>query len=106
MNKKITSLILALVLVLGLCAGITSISVIANADTEISVKALFGATNTYEIKGEITKIDDYSVYHNQMGYDNPQYSFEYDLSTKNGNTTTTVPHVTVFTHGYYSLASD
>ena len=46
MNKKFTSLILALVLVLGLCAGITSISVVANADTEISVKALFGATNT------------------------------------------------------------
>ena len=42
MNKKFTSLILALVLVLGLCARITSISVEANADTEISVKALFG----------------------------------------------------------------
>ena len=34
MNKKFTSLILALVLVLGLCAGITSISVVAKADTE------------------------------------------------------------------------
>ncbi len=34
MNKKFTSLILALVLVLGLCVGITSISVVANADTE------------------------------------------------------------------------
>ena len=106
MKKKILSIILAFAVVLGLCAGITSISVIANADTEISVKALFGATNTYEIKGEITKIDDYSVYHNQMGYDNPQYSFEYDLSTKNGNTTTTVPHVTVFTHGYDAWGKD
>lgn len=34
MNKKFTSLILALVLVLGLCAGITSISIVASADKE------------------------------------------------------------------------
>lgn len=34
MKKKILSIILAFAVVLGLCAGITSISVVAKADTE------------------------------------------------------------------------
>lgn len=34
MRKKLISLMLAVVVALGLCAGITSISVVANADTE------------------------------------------------------------------------
>ncbi len=106
MKKKFISLILALVVVLGLCAGITSISVIAKADAEISVKELFNATNTYDIDGEITKINDYVVYHDQMGYEKPQYSFGYKFSTKNSNTTTSAPHVTVFTHGYDSWGKD
>lgn len=106
MKKKIISLILTVVVVFCLFIGITSISVVAKADTGFFVKDLFEATNTYDLDGNITKIDDYSVYHDQMGYDNPQYSFEYDFSAKNANTTTTVPYVTVFTHGYYSKASD
>ncbi len=34
MKKKLVCLMLAVVVALGLCAGITSISVVANADTE------------------------------------------------------------------------
>ena len=55
MRKKLISLILALVVVLGLCAGITSISVIAKADTEINVDDLFEATNTYDLKEKVKK---------------------------------------------------
>ena len=110
MRKKLISLILALVVVLGLCAGITSISAIAKADTEINVDDLFEATNTYDLKEKVKKEEPQS---NESGesqeekkYDDPQYSFEFDFTTKNENTTTTAPYVTVFTHGYYSRASD
>ncbi len=34
MRKKLISLMLAVVVALGLCAGITSISIVAKADTE------------------------------------------------------------------------
>ena len=106
MMKKIVCLMLALVVALGLCVGITSISVVANADTEISLKDLFGATNTYDLKGNVVKETRREVFKDLMGYENPQYSFQYDFSVKNANTTTAAPYVTVFTHGYYSYASD
>ena len=104
MRKKLISLILALVVVLGLCVGITSISVIAKADTEIKVDDLFEATNTYDLKEKVKKEEPQS---NESGesqegkkYDDPQYSFKFDFTAKNENTTTTAPYVTVFTHGY------
>ena len=109
MRKKLISLILALMVVLGLCAGITSISVIAKADTEITVDDIFEDTNTYNLKEVVKKEEPKS---NESGdsqekkYEDPQYSFEFDFTAKNGNTTTTAPYVTVFTHGYYSRASD
>lgn len=101
MRKKLISLILALAVVLGLCAGITSISVIAKADTEFTVNDLFEATNTYDLKEKVKKEEPKS---NESGdsqekkkYKDPQYSFEFDFTTKNENTTTTAPYVTVFT---------
>ena len=109
MRKKLISLILALAVVLGLCAGITSISVIAKADTEFTVNDLFEATNTYDLKEKVKKEEPQS---NESGdsqekkkYKDPQYSFEFDFTARNENTTTTAPYVTVFTHGYYSRAS-
>lgn len=106
MRKKLISLMLAVVVALGLCAGITSISIVAKADTEISLKDLFGSTNTYDLKGNVIKETRREVFKDLMGYENPQFSFKYDFSAKNANTTTTAPYVTVFTHGYYSYASD
>ena len=102
MRKKTISLILALVAALGICMGIASVSVIAKADTELAVDDLFEATNTYNLKENVqkeTKYTEAGVSQGQNKYEDPQYSFKFDFSTKNANTTTIAPYVTVFPHG-------
>ena len=100
--KKVISLILTVVVVLGFCIGITSISVTVRADTEFTVDDLFEATNTYNLKENVQKETGSTESGGSQGqnkYEEPQYSFKFDFSTKNANTTTIAPYVTVFTHG-------
>lgn len=78
----------------------------AKADEMPSVKTLFEATNTYNLNGSVTKETSFEKYHKEKGYDNPQYEFNFDMSSKNNNQTTSFPYVTVFTHGYNSRAKD
>ena len=60
----------------------------AKADEMPSAKTLFEATNTYNLNGSVTKETSFEKYHEEKGYDNPQYEFNFDMSSKNNNQTT------------------
>lgn len=81
-------------------------TIVVKADEMPSIETIFNATNTYSLEGTVTKEIRYAKYHDEKGYDNPQYEFNFDMSSKNNNQTTSFPYVTVFTHGYNSSSSD
>ena len=81
-------------------------TIVVKADGMPSIETIFNATNTYSLEGTVTKEIRYAKYHGEKGYDNPQYEFNFDMSSKNNNQTTAYPYVTVFTHGYRSSARD
>lgn len=81
-------------------------TIVVKADEMPSIETIFNATNTYSLEGTVTKEIRYAKYHDEKGYDNPQYEFNFDMYSKNNNQTTAYPYVTVFTHGYNSRAKD
>ena len=103
MKKKIICIILAIVM--SLFAWQLVETVVVKADGP-SIETIFNATNTYNLAGAVTKETNSEKYHKEKGYDNPQYEFNFDMSSKNNNQTTIYPYVTVFTHGYNSSSSD
>ena len=104
MKKKIICITLAVVMSVFACYFVGTI--VVKADGMPSIETIFNATNTYSLEGTVTKEIRYAKYHGEKGYDNPQYEFNFDMSSKNNNQTTSFPYVTVFTHGYNSRAKD
>lgn len=104
MKKKIICITLAVVMSVFACYFVGTI--VVKADEMPSIETIFNATNTYNLNGSVTKETSFEKYHEEKGYDNPQYEFNFDMSSKNNNQTTSFPYVTVFTHGYNSSASD
>lgn len=104
MKKKIICITLAVVMSVFACYFVGTI--VVKADGMPSIETIFNATNTYSLEGTVTKEIRYAKYHGEKGYDNPQYEFNFDMSSKNNNQTTSYPYVTVFTHGYNSRAKD
>lgn len=104
MKKKIICITLAVVMSVFACYFVGTI--VVKADEMPSIETIFNATNTYNLNGSVTKEIRYAKYHEEKGYDNPQYEFNFDMYSKNNNQTTAYPYVTVFTHGYRSSARD
>ena len=104
MKKKIICITLAVVMSVFACYFVGTI--VVKADEMPSIETIFNATNTYNLNGSVTKETSFEKYHEEKGYDNPQYEFNFDMSSKNNNQTTSFPYVTVFTHGYNSRAKD
>ena len=104
MKKKIICITLAVVMSVFACYFVGTI--VVKADEMPSIETIFNATNTYSLEGTVTKEIRYAKYHDEKGYDNPQYEFNFDMYSKNNNQTTAYPYVTVFTHGYRSSARD
>lgn len=98
MKKKIICITLAVVMSVFACFFVGTI--VVKADEMPSIEMIFNATNTYKLNGSVTKETSFEKYHEEKGYDNPQYEFNFDMSSKNNNQTTAYPYVTVFTHGY------
>ena len=105
MRKKNCFVSAIIALVMCFCAMYSFCTIVVKADILPSAETVFNETNTYNLNGSINHITDKKEY-SKMGYSEPQYSFKFDMSDKNGNTTTNIPYVTVFTHGYNSSASD
>lgn len=105
MRKKNCFVSVIIALVMCFCAMYSFCTIVVKADILPSAETVFNETNTYNLNGSINHITDKKEY-SKMGYSEPQYSFKFDMSDKNGNTTTNIPYVTVFTHGYNSSASD
>ena len=104
MKKKIICITLAVVMSVFACYFVGTI--VVKADEMPSIETIFNATNTYNLNGSVTKETSFEKYHEEKGYDNPQYEFNFDMYSKNNNQTTAYPYVTVFTHGYNSRAKD
>ena len=104
MKKKIICITLAVVMSVFACYFVGTI--VVKADEMPSIETIFNATNTYNLNGSVTKETSFEKYHEEKGYDNPQYEFNFDMYSKNNNQTTSFPYVTVFTHGYRSSARD
>ena len=104
MKKKIICITLAVVMSVFACFFVGTI--VVKADEMPSIEMIFNATNTYNLNGSVTKETSFEKYHKEKGYNNPQYEFNFDMSSKNNNQTTAYPYVTVFTHGYNSSSSD
>ena len=104
MKKKIICITLAVVMSVFACYFVGTI--VVKADEMPSIETIFNATNTYNLNGSVTKETSFEKYHEEKGYDNPQYEFNFDMYSKNNNQTTAYPYVTVFTHGYRSSARD
>ena len=105
MRKKDCFVSAIIALVMCFCVMYSFCTIVVKADILPSAETVFNETNTYNLNGSINHITDKKEY-GKMGYSEPQYSFKFDMSDKNGNTTTSIPYVTVFTHGYNSYASD
>lgn len=104
MKKKIICITLAVVMSVFACYFVGTI--VVKADEMPSIETIFNATNTYNLNGSVTKETSFEKFHEEKGYDNPQYEFNFDMYSKNNNQTTAYPYVTVFTHGYNSRAKD
>lgn len=104
MKKKIICITLAVVMSVFACYFVGTI--VVKADEMPSIETIFNATNTYNLNGSVTKETSFEKFHEEKGYDNPQYKFNFDMYSKNNNQTTAYPYVTVFTHGYRSSARD
>ena len=104
MKKKIICITLAVVMSVFACYFVGTI--VVKADEMPSIETIFNATNTYNLNGSVTKETSFEKFHEEKGYDNPQYEFNFDMYSKNNNQTPSFPYVTVFTHGYRSSARD
>lgn len=104
MKKKTICIKLAVVMSVFACYFVGTI--VVKVDEMPSIETIFNATNTYNLNGSVTKETSFEKYHEEKGYDNPQYEFNFDMYSKNNNQTTAYPYVTVFTHGYRFSARD